>query len=132
MFHFDPLDAVFSINYTKYTGVLVADNDELNNQRKKVKKTSAYRKWYGKLKDERLRAIIRGRISRAKRGLLGDIRPERGVSEFTIDFGPGCRIYFIQNAKVIVLLLGGDKSSQDEDIVTAKNMVKDIKGRLKR
>ncbi|GHV86984.1 hypothetical protein AGMMS50255_2800 [Spirochaetia bacterium] len=54
------------------------------------------------------------------------------VSEFAIDFGPGYRIYFIQNTKVIVLLLGGDKSSQDEDIVTAKNMAEDIKGRLKK
>jgi putative addiction module killer protein len=93
------------------------------NQKITIKKTSVYRKWYAGLKDEKLRVIIRIRLSRLKKGLFGEIRAERGVSELFIDYGPGYRVYFTQSKKTVVIsLCGGDKSTQDEDIELANNI----------
>lgn len=64
------------------------------------------------------------RIVRLQSGLLGDVKPVGGrVSELRIDHGPGYRVYFTRIGNVVVLLLtGGDKSSQKRDIATAREM----------
>ncbi|MBX2989267.1 MAG: type II toxin-antitoxin system RelE/ParE family toxin [Bdellovibrionaceae bacterium] len=81
-----------------------------------------YQKWFDGLKDLRTQAIIDARITRIRQGLLGDHRSVgKGVFEFRIDWGPGYRIYFAQEGKSLVLLLGGgDKKSQLQDIRSAK------------
>jgi putative addiction module killer protein len=74
--------------------------------------------WLEVLKDGKARAAIRVRIDRVRLGNMGDCKPTvEEVSELRIDFGPGYRVYFGQEgARVIVLLCGGDKSTQKADI----------------
>lgn len=78
--------------------------------------------WERKLKDHRAKAIIAARVFRVANGLLGDVEPVgQGVSELRIHYGPGYRVYFQQRGNELVLLLcGGDKSSQARDIEAAK------------
>jgi putative addiction module killer protein len=89
-----------------------------------LKQTEAFRKWRTKLKDERARAAIASRLDRLTYGLAGDVEPVgAGVSELRIHYGPGYRIYFCKRGQTIIILLcGGDKSSQVRDIATAKNL----------
>jgi putative addiction module killer protein len=60
-------------------------------------------------------------------GLFGDVKPVgEGVSELRVDYGPGYRVYFVQRgSELLVLLCGGDKRTQDQDIKTAKSMAKE-------
>ena len=83
--------------------------------------------WLKTLKDRKARAIIRTRINRVRLGNLGDCKPlGEGISELRIKFGAGYRVYFGQEGKTIIILLsGGDKSSQDKDIKEAKKYWKD-------
>ena len=94
-----------------------------------VRQTTRFATWLAGLRDERARARILKRLDRAKIGNLGDVGPVGGgVSEMRIDYGPGYRVYFIQRGpELIVLLCGGDKSSQHGDIGEAKAMAKEIK-----
>jgi putative addiction module killer protein len=87
-----------------------------------VRKTSEFDAWLENLRDSRARAKILTRIQRLELGNAGDVRPVGdGLSEIRIDFGPGYRVYYKQAGKEIVLLLcGGDKSTQDKDIARAK------------
>lgn len=80
-----------------------------------------YREWFYSLKDMKTRQIIIARLTRVERGLLGDSKSiGSGVHELRIDKGPGYRIYFgRQGDHVILLLLGGTKSSQRKDIEKA-------------
>lgn len=81
--------------------------------------SDVYEQWFRKLKDRQARARINARIRRIEEsGALGDVKPVRdGVAELRIDYGPGYRIYFMQRGSVLlVLLAGGDKSTQDADI----------------
>lgn len=89
-----------------------------------IKQTETFRKWRSRLKDQRALAIIASRIDRLAFGLAGDVEPVgNGVSELRIHYGPGYRVYFQQRGDiVIVLLCGGDKSTQDKDIKTAKKL----------
>jgi putative addiction module killer protein len=68
------------------------------------------------------------RIRRLELGNLGDVKPVgEGVSELRIDYGPGYRIYFVQQGNTVVILLcGGDKRTQNKDIRTAKQMAKEV------
>lgn len=86
-----------------------------------LKQTATYQKWQRKLKDRRAKAMIAARVFRLANGLPGDVRPVgQGVSELRIHYGPGYRVYFQQHGNEVVLLLcGGDKSSQQKDIETA-------------
>tara|TARA_R110001583_G_scaffold189552_2_gene352711 strand:- start:12875 stop:13216 length:342 start_codon:yes stop_codon:yes gene_type:complete len=86
-----------------------------------IRQTSRFDKWISKLKDRRARARIAARIDRMKIGGFGDCKPVgSGVSEARIDYGPGYRIYFIPRGDTLVVLLaGGDKSSQQRDIAAA-------------
>ena len=69
------------------------------------------------------------RLVRLQSGLFGDAKSVGdGVSELRVDYGPGYRLYFTRCGKVpVVLLCGGDKSSQDRDIKSAKAMVRELK-----
>jgi putative addiction module killer protein len=93
-----------------------------------LKQTETFRKWRTKLKDERARAAIASRLDRLAYGLAGDVAPVGdGVSELRIHYGPGYRVYFCKRGlKIIILLCGGDKGSQERDIATAKRMAAEV------
>ncbi len=93
-----------------------------------VRQTEEFAKWLKSLKDERAAAKIAQRIVRLQSGLLGDVKPVgAGVSELRIDYGPGYRVYFINQSRTIVILLcGGDKGTQTADIRRAKTLAADI------
>jgi putative addiction module killer protein len=78
--------------------------------------------WLKSLKDINGRAKIRVRLDRARLGNLGDHRAVgEGVQELRVDYGPGYRVYFaLDGNRLILLLLGGDKSTQGKDIATSK------------
>jgi putative addiction module killer protein len=90
----------------------------------KTRESSVYAKWIKNLRDERARYRINARIERLKQGNSGDARPVgEGVSEMRIDYGPGYRVYYKNTGKeIVVLLCGGDKTTQDEDIKRAKTI----------
>ena len=89
-----------------------------------LKQTETFRKWRTQLKDERARVLIASRLDRLAFGLAGDAEPVgQGVSELRIHHGPGYRIYFQKRGNtIIVLLCGGDKSTQAKDIKAAKRL----------
>jgi len=93
-----------------------------------VAKTNTFDKWFSKLKDRKAVLAISRRIDRAKLGNFGDSEPVgEGVSEMRIFVGKGYRIYYIiQNQRLIILLCGGDKSTQQNDIQKAKDLKKDL------
>lgn len=86
-----------------------------------VRQTHHYARWFGKLRDRHARARIDARIRRLSLGNPGDVKPVgEGVSELRIDYGPGYRVYFIQQGdRLVILLAGGDKRTQDRDIRVA-------------
>ncbi|MFZ3091046.1 MAG: type II toxin-antitoxin system RelE/ParE family toxin [Nitrospirota bacterium] len=88
-----------------------------------------FREWLENLKDITARAKIRIRLDRARLGNLGDNRSVgEGVRELRIDYGPGYRIYFaLEGNRLLLLLLGGDKSRQAKDIDRAKEFWRDHK-----
>lgn len=89
-----------------------------------LKQTEIFRKWWTKLKDERARGVIASRLDRLAYGLAGDAEPVgQGISELRIHYGPGYRVYFQKRGSmIIVLLCGGDKSTQAKDIKAAKRL----------
>lgn len=88
----------------------------------RLRQTETFRKWERKLRDQKARAAIAARLFRLASGLAGDVSPVGdGVSELRIHHGPGYRVYFQQRGEeIVVLLCGGDKSTQERDIKTAK------------
>lgn len=93
-----------------------------------IKQTDTYRRWESKLKDQMAKAAITARIFRLANGLPGDVTPVgESVSELRIHYGPGYRVYFQQRRNEIILLLcGGNKSTQDRDIKAAKKLAKEL------
>jgi putative addiction module killer protein len=93
-----------------------------------VEKTDVFLKWLRGLNDVRAIARIQIRIDRISLGNMGDVKAVgEGISEMRIDYGPGYRVYFKKTGKTILLLLcGGDKTSQTTDIKLAKRMAKDV------
>jgi putative addiction module killer protein len=93
-----------------------------------IRKTVVFEKWLDGLSDIRGRAIILARIERLATGHSGDAKPiGEGVFELRIDFGPGYRVYYKQQGKVVIILLvGGDKSSQARDIKTALRLGRNL------
>lgn len=87
-----------------------------------IKSLPEFSAWMEGLKDKTLRAVVAARIRRLGAGLAGDVQPVgEGVSELRIHAGPGLRVYYVQRGQVlIVLLCGGNKGSQDNDIKRAK------------
>lgn len=92
-----------------------------------VRQTAVFREWLSGLKDRRAKEIIAKRLVRVGAGLLGDVKYFDGIGELRFDHGPGYRVYFTRQGNVIVILLcGGDKSSQDRDIKRAIEMAKEV------
>ena len=93
-----------------------------------VEKSDVFLNWLRALRDVRAVARIQIRIDRLALGNPGDVKAVgEGVSELRVDYGPGYRIYFAQRGKtVVVLLCGGDKRTQDKDIVTARTLAKEL------
>ena len=93
-----------------------------------VEQTESFAKWHFALRDLRARTAISRRIERAENGNLGDIKPVGGdVSEMRIDVGAGYRVYFTLRGGLFVLLLaGGDKSTQQADIQRAVKLAKEV------
>lgn len=92
-----------------------------------LRQTNTFVKWRTKLKDARARALIASRLDRLAFGHAGDVAPVgQGISELRIHHGPGYRVYFKQHGETILILLcGGDKSTQTKDIKKAKLLAKD-------
>ena len=92
-----------------------------------VRRTAVFVEWLRKLRDRRAQERIAQRIVRLQSGLFGDAKYFDGIGELRIDHGPGYRVYFVWKGEVIVILLcGGDKSTQSKDIERAINMAKEI------
>jgi len=89
-----------------------------------------FREWLHGLRDQMAVARIRARLTRVKAGNFGTIRAVGdGVTELKVDHGPGYRLYYAMVGKTVVLLLiGGDKSTQDRDIKTAKSYWREYQG----
>ena len=88
--------------------------------------TKTFRDWHERLVDDLAASAIAKRLVRIELGNLGDVKPVGGgVSELQIHYGPGFRLYFhIRGNQVVLLLCGGDKSSQRRDIELAKQLAK--------
>lgn len=88
----------------------------------KLLRSEEFDRWLRKLRDERAVARVQARLLRLSLGNAGDAKPVgEGVSEMRIDYGPGYRIYFKRRGEeLILLLIGGDKQTQDADINLAK------------
>ena len=93
-----------------------------------IRQTNDYAKWFEKLRDPQARARILVRVRRLSLGNPGDVRSVGdGVSEMRIDYGPGYRVYFTwQGDVIVVLLIGGDKRTQQRDIEKAKTLAKQL------
>ena len=93
-----------------------------------IRETSAYASWFAALRDRTAKARIDIRIRRLSLGNFGDTRPVgEGVTELRIHYGPGYRIYLKkQGDSLVILLAGGDKSSQDKDIRLAKDLARNL------
>ena len=93
-----------------------------------VRQTDAYDNWFRNLRDRRARAKILIRIRRLSLGNAGDARPVgSGVSELRIDYGPGYRVYFCLIGKATaVLLIGGNKGTQQQDIRRARELAQEL------
>ncbi|CAJ0738028.1 hypothetical protein R16034_00937 [Ralstonia edaphis] len=83
-----------------------------------IRTTNAFDTWFSKLRDKTAQRRIQVRIDRLQLGHPGDVKPVRAsVSELRINHGPGYRVYFAQRGAVLIILLcGGDKSTQEADI----------------
>jgi len=90
----------------------------------KIRRTSVYKKWISGLRDSRARYRILIRIKRLEEGNPGDVKPVgEGISEMRIDYGTGYCVYYKDTGKeIIILLCGGDKATQREDIARAKRI----------
>ena len=86
-----------------------------------IRYTAEFDRWFSGIKDRMVRLRLGRRIDKAQRGILGDVQPlGDGVFEMREHFGPGWRIYYVQRgALLIVMLGGGDKSTQAADIAKA-------------
>ena len=101
-----------------------------NSQKKTAKQTAAYRCWFNAMLDRVAKTIVASRVERLQMGLYGDVKPcGDGVFEIRIDFGPGYRVYYTEalDNTILLLLMGGDKSTQKSDIKDAKKMLADMK-----
>lgn len=93
-----------------------------------IRQTYVYARWFARLKDPGAKARILIRVRRMSLGNPGDVRPVgEGVSEMRIDYGPGYRIYFVgHGSSLVILLVGGDKRTQDGDIQRALELARNL------
>ncbi|MCL2831365.1 MAG: type II toxin-antitoxin system RelE/ParE family toxin [Betaproteobacteria bacterium] len=90
--------------------------------------TEIFDAWFARLRDQQAVRRIQARIDRAEDGNFGDCKPVgEGISEMRIHYGPGYRVYFTQRGmEIVILLAGGDKSTQSRDIGTALELAKQL------
>lgn len=93
-----------------------------------VQQTESFVEWRNSLKDLRAATSVRRRIERAESGNLGDVKPVGcGISEMRVDVGQGYRMYFtLRNRIMVLLLVGGNKSTQQSDIRKAIEIAKEV------
>lgn len=93
-----------------------------------IQQTDTFSKWLSRLKDRKATARILARIESVRQGNSGDSKSlGSGLHELRVHFGPGYRIYFTRKSGLVVLLLcGGDKSSQSKDIARARKILSDL------
>ena len=93
-----------------------------------IRKTNLFAKWIDNLRDVQAKARVLVRIERLASGNAGDVKPVgEGISEMRIDYGPGYRVYFTKRgSELIILLAGGDKSSQAADIKVAIRLASNL------
>jgi len=93
-----------------------------------IQQTHIFAAWLRKLRDLQAKTAVIRRLNKAAKGHLGDVKPVGGkVFEMRLDTGPGYRLYFIhQGQSILLLLCGGDKSSQQHDIERAKQLAENI------
>lgn len=93
-----------------------------------VRQTATYADWFAGIRDRVAKTRIDIRIRRLSLGNPGDVRPVgEGVCELRVDYGPGYRVYFLKKGDLyVVLLAGGDKSSQANDISKAKALARNL------
>jgi putative addiction module killer protein len=93
-----------------------------------IRKTEVFSQWLDALRDIQARARVQARIERLAGGNPGDVEPVgEGVSELRINYGPGYRVYFKQRGReLIILLAGGDKSTQAKDIKAALRLARNL------
>jgi len=93
-----------------------------------VLQTEVFDRWLRRLRDRQARARIQVRIDRLALGLTGDVKPVgEGISELRIDYGPRYRIYFVRHGEAtVVLLAGGDKTTQARDIAAAHALARSL------
>ncbi len=93
----------------------------------RIVRTGAFIRWLDALRDRKGQTIIARRLERVAGGNLGDVKAlGRGLHELRVAYGPGYRIYFtFEDDVIVVLLTGGDKSSQKRDIAAAYDMMED-------
>ena len=94
-----------------------------------ILQTTRFEAWIDSIVDLKTNARIVGNVEKMKRGLFGDWKDVgEGVNELRLDFGPGYRIYYARHLQVIVVLLaGGEKSTQRKDFANAKHVWKELK-----
>ena len=94
----------------------------------RIRTTEVYRDWINELRDRAARARIQVRVDRLAHGNPGQYRNlTNGISELKIDVGPGYRVYYTQRGdELIVLLVGGDKSSQQNNIALAQELARNL------
>ncbi len=99
-----------------------------NNCMYTIKETTQFSKWLLKLKDIKGKVAIIRRIDRMKNGNFGDYKSlGDNISELRISVGPAYRVYYtLRDGEIIILLIGGDKSSQSADILKAKKIEKEL------
>lgn len=93
-----------------------------------VRQSDTFKAWHKALRDRRAAAKIAARLARLELGNFGDVKPVgEGVSELRVDTGPGYRLYLVARGSVLVIVLcGGDKSTQAKDISRAKAMAQEL------
>jgi putative addiction module killer protein len=93
-----------------------------------IRKTEHFANWLDNLRDIQAKARVLVRIERLASGNAGDVKPiGEGVSEMRVNYGPGYRVYFVQRgSELIILLAGGDKSSQPRDIKAAIRLAQNL------
>lgn len=95
-----------------------------------IQTTETFDTWFNGLRDRKAKARIQARIDRAEEGNFGDCEPVgKGVSEMRIHYGAGYRVYWKRSGREwVILLAGGNKSTQQADIKTALRLARDLEG----
>lgn len=93
-----------------------------------IKRLPEFDEWFDGLRDRTTRIRLAVRLDKVQRGILGDVKPVGdGIYEMREFFGPGWRMYYVQQGAVLIVMLGGgDKSSQTGDIAAAKKLAANL------